>query len=341
MTSYAYTADRVDGFSVTFGEAIERFEYAPERYLRHYGYDIASRELQRSFGDAAARPGSVLVAVEGDLAMAVVVPNAYLSQHFDVPIAHVLPIVSAVSDDRSELVRTALRRAAREAHAEGLELLIHRVEADDVEGVQGAAQAGMRLLETSTTWVNDANKAEHQVTYAGDCSFTVHYNGDVPDWSKGELDAILGLGSRLRLVGDHYHTDRRLSDSRADDLFSEWARRSLFGELGEVLVCVWREGVVVGFGGWQLWSHFDERYGLRILGDGFGYVLPDAAVRSCSRGIADAVGNVMHLDCQLLEWTTQATNAPMTNVLAARKSLRYCKAAHVFHGWTDEILAGW
>ncbi|MEZ5138982.1 MAG: hypothetical protein R2711_09530 [Acidimicrobiales bacterium] len=308
----------------------DRDPHAPLRPLARFGHDIA-RAHRVDHLAAALGAGAETLAVRdgGDLVGAVVhrsVPD--LTEHFEQPVHEVVALLSEPDGDRRRLAHVGLD-ALRDLLAVPT-LVLLRLEGDDLEAAAGASAVGYRLRETSLSFVNDLARRDLNPPRS-DADVRVHRfaDGPLPD----EVRAAVRRG-RTSFVDDHYHADPRLDRARCDDLYDRVRDRVVEGIGADVLVSRHLDGHMVGFGTWRRAREL-EPYGVAMVDNAFGFRLPGAPAGNLSE-VGAYVCDEPLLENRLLEWSTQATNYPMVNMLCRRPSIRLCRTTQVLHGWSDE-----
>jgi hypothetical protein len=312
-------------------------EFAPLRYLAMFGHDVAGQEQRDRAERILDAPGAHLVReVDAQVvgqASASPVPD--LSEHFGLPFHEVGPLLTPLgADDRSTTVKELLDALVRDVADQAPGVVMLRLETDDLAGLLGAEEAGFRLRETTVTYVNDLERASRNPTVEMGDAVRLHRFGVDEPLPESTFTGIRGQASQV--TQDHYHADPRLPDERCDALYERVLDRGLRGEGSDCIVMrIGDDGRLQGFGTWRHWSELD-RYGVSMAGSSFGFRAPGApagflhevAAFVCATSIT---GN------RLLEWSTQATNFPMVNMMCRQPSIRFCRSSYVLHRWTDGV----
>ena len=89
------------------------------------------------------------------------------------------------------------------------------------------------------------------------------------------------------------------------------------------------------FLGQHIALHDLDPFGVSIVGSSFGFRVEGAPPGNLT-AVAEHVCNRPIVDNRLLEWSTQATNYSMVNMLCRQPSIRLCRTTQVLHRWTDE-----
>ncbi|WP_426574203.1 hypothetical protein [Aquihabitans sp. McL0605] len=315
-------------------EALARADdFAPLRYLAMFGSPVGG-ELAALAAQRVQRSGHLVVtgatAITGAAGVAEV---PYLAEHFGVPFRHIGPVVTADPEPglRAPIVSELLAEIVAEPDGGVPRLDVLRVEADDLGCYHAAIANGFLPYETTLTWVNDLER--------------VHLNPPKTSWPDIEVmrigideapseDALAGLrGGGALIAGDHYHNDPRLDSARAASLYERWLDRGLKGDGSDVAVLRYHEGALIGIGLWTKWRDL-EPFGVSMVGNGFGF-RAGWAPPGTTQDFSSIVCNRPLLDNRLLEWSTQATNYPMANMISREPSIRLCRTSHVLHRWSD------
>lgn len=307
--------------------------FAPLRYLQLFGISVGGLVQRDAVGDLAA--AGHLRVVPGVVGAVGALPVPYLSEHFGVPFRHTGPVLTGPDATRSERFDRALAligAVVAEPHEGEPRLDVLRLEADDLAGLHAAQQVGFRLLETTLTWVNDLERIHLNPPRADWPDIEVVRLGIDPRPSEETLSGLRGGGALIG--GDHYHHDERLDPVLAASLYERWLDRGLEGDGSDVAVLRFHEGALIGIGLWTRWRHL-ERYGVAMLGNGFGF-RAGWAPPGTTQDFSAIVCNRPLLDNRLLEWSTQSTNYPMANMISREPSIRLCRTSHVLHRWSDQ-----
>jgi hypothetical protein len=315
-------------------ELAHKSPWAPLRYLSMFGHEVAGEVLADQVAVATEGPGVHLTttapgspSVEAQVS---VVPVPDLEAHFGMPFHEAGTLLSrAEGTDRREAVEAMLDRALSRLDAPGAPgVVMCRVEADDVQGLLGAEAAGFRVLETTVTFVNDLLRADRNPA-PPDVEVRVVRPGTDP--VDPELFGPL-RGQPSQVSDSHYHRDPRLPDDRCDALYERLFERALDGVGADVVVMRMHESRIASLGSWRHWGEL-EPYGVSMAGSAFGFRAswaPPGNQAVVSRVTGEPItGN------RLLEWSTQASNLPMVNMICRQPSMRLCRTSYVLHCWTD------
>lgn len=312
-----------------------RPQLAPLRYLRLFGHDIGGQEQHDRVARALKGDGTHLV-LETDgrvAAQASIAEVRDLTDHFDVPFHEVGPVLV---DPRSPVPRALAAQLLLEALVDSVAgtppgVVMLRLESDDGDGLLGAEEAGFRIRETSLTYVNDLERRHRNGPVDLGDTIRVHRFADGGPLEREFIDRVKGDASRVAM--DHYHADPRLPDAACDALYERLLERLLHGVGSDVLIMRIHEGEPAGMGTWRHWSEA-EPYGVSMAGSSFGFRIGSAPPGLLNE-VTDYVCNESITGNRLLEWSTQAANLPMANMIARPNSIRLCRTSHVLHRWTD------
>ncbi len=315
-------------------QAAERGDFAALRYLDNFGYRLAGAE-QRSRAERILKGPGLHLAVDsrggwgGQLSAW---PVDDLTSHFGVMFHEIGPILS-VPDRRLDAARHLLSAMVDRIVESSGGVMMLRVEADDHEALLAAQEAGFRLMETTLTFVNDLERSGRNPPGGRTASVRLHQFE-----TDGPLDAQLfepAMGGAAQVTQDHYHADPRLPDEACDSLYERLLERGLRGVGADCVVMrVGDDGRLQGFGTWRHWSEL-EPFGVSMAGNSFGFRVPGAPAGFLHE-VAAFVCNNSITGNRLLEWSTQASNHPMVNMMCRQPSIRLCRTSHVLHRWTDD-----
>ena len=305
--------------------------YAPLRYLRLFGHPIDQREQQDRVARQIDGEGVHLVVERRGVVCGQVTarPIQDLTDIFEVPVHDVGPVLVAPDHPRTEvaaLLLAAVRSSVREAEPG---FLLLRLEGDDYDAMLAAEATGFRLRETTLTFVNDLARRGRNPP-PPDHDIRLH-RFDIDGPLADEQYAML-RSQRFQLIDDHYHADPRLPNDRCDALYARVFDRTLRGESADALVIRYVDDRVASMGTWRHWQHLAE-YGVSMAGSPFGFRSEDAPPGNI--GVTSFACNESITGNDLLEWSTQATNFAIVNMVSRLPSLRHCRTSYMFHGWTD------
>lgn len=312
-------------------ELADNDAFAPMRWLDRFGEPVSGRHRSDQIQTALRTAPPPLVVRDGRHVLGGLLWRAVpdLAEHFDVPVHEVVAIVVDPGADRRPVVAELVSTLRSELAGDG-GLMMLRVEADDRAGLAGATQTGFELFETSLSFVNDLERRHLNPPYDA-TGIRIHRfaEGPLPD----EMVAVLRQAP-TRVVDDHYHADPRLDDVRCDALYDRLRDRVVEGIGADVVVYHELDGVITGFGTFKRATDV-EPYGIALLDGSIGFQFPGAPAGQ-SGASAAFMCNEPLLENRFTEWGTQATNYPMVNMLAGRRSIRLCRSSYMLHCWTDE-----
>lgn len=310
--------------------------WAPLRYLALFGLDVAAVEQADRVARTLDGPGGHLVAAAGTDVVGQVSarPIEDLTDHFDTQFFEAGPLLT---DDRPDVDRAVvgrmLLRALRQSLAEGEPAAIAlRLEADDLDGLLAAESAGFRVRETTATFINDLQRRDKNPPWEIGDSVRLHRFGIDPELPASTFDGLRGQAGQVVL--DHYHADPWLPNDRCDALYERVLDRALHGIGADALVLRFLGEKLIGLGTWRHWREL-EPYGVSMAGSAFGFRVEGAPVGN-QYEVAAYVCNQSLTGNRLLEWSTQANNFPMINMMSRQPSIRLCRTSHVLHCWTDD-----
>jgi hypothetical protein len=230
--------------------------------------------------------------------------------------------------DRREATQALLDRALAELGGGVPGVVMCRVEADDVQGLLGAEAAGFRVLETTVTFVNDLRRADRNPPPPAE---EVRVVRPGVDHVAPELFGPL-RGQPSQVSDSHYHRDPRLPDDRCDALYERLFERALDGVGADVVVMRMHEDRIASLGTWRHWGEL-EPYGVSMAGSAFGFRASWAPPGN--QAVVSRVTGGPITGNRLLEWSTQASNLAMVNMICRQPSMRLCRTSYVLHCWTD------
>jgi hypothetical protein len=307
--------------------------HAPLRYLDLFKHPIAQQELADRVARHLEEPGAHLVAVEGGSTVGAVTvrPIPDLVTMFDVPVHEVVAVLTAEGHgpDRTRIGRRLLEAGLEAVAPEGAGLVLLRLEADDAEALLAAEGAGFRIRESTITFVNDLDRRDRNPPPPEQDIRLHRFSEDGP--LTEELRSHL-RSQQFQLVDDHYHADPRLPDERCDALYARVFDRALAGEGADALVMRFVDDEIASMGTWKHWSNL-EAYGVSMAGSSFGFRADTAPPGNI--GVTSFACNETITGNRLLEWSTQATNFAIVNMVIRLPSMRHVRTSYMLHAWTD------
>ncbi|MEO5897313.1 MAG: GNAT family N-acetyltransferase [Vicinamibacterales bacterium] len=222
--------------------------------------------------------------------------------------------IREVTDDTADLI--AAMKAA------GVELVIARLPAADVAGLNRLEDLGFRIKDLQVTHRFDlARFAPAHVPAAGLA---------VRDFDAGDVDQIVDLAARSFSGYGHYAADQRLDRGLCRDGYADWARRSCEdSSVADKVIVAVDDRTVHGF----LTLQISESGGHRYAAGGLGAVAPEHRGNGAfSAVVAHGLEWGAALGLAWEEHNALATNYPVHRVFAGL-GFRIADASATLHAW--------
>ncbi len=297
----------------------------PEAMITSYFLQYISGLLSNS-GD-----NSLLIAREQGaeiIGVAVLERLSWDTLHFGVKMARVGHLISCGSYEREFFVKDQLLSAVIDlCKKEEIVFISAKPNVGDFSSIHCLEENGFRLMSTYQNYLLDkkfyvprmANNKENLCTNR--------------PFEPKDLPSVLFLAKGSFRVS-HFYADRRLSRSRCDDLYIEWARKSCEGYVKEVLI-IEVDNRPAGFATFDIDEPFSQFMGVKLgrfvlcaISPGFRR---KGVFRSHVNQAADSyLRKVDLIDIEIPVDNWRASH-PWSQVGA-----RVANCRHVFHRWLDK-----
>ena len=316
--------------------------WAPHRYLRIFGTDVGGAAQQAAVSRAIKARGMHLVAVDADQTVGYigVERNDDLSEHFEIPIFEIGPVLTHPDGDRRVIAGPLVEAAVEQVdlqRSSDRSLVMMRIGADDVDLQSSSQVVGFAVRDILLTFINDLARAHRNpvVPESYPHISIVELDGRT-DWLTADDMDRLRIGAGY-FIHDHYHRDPLLDDERCQKLYLRQLERSIAGEGADVAVVHRQEEAILGVGFWRKNQDLaalgvllaDGSFGLRLSGGPPGVVSDEFSSYVCNRPVVDN---------RLLEWSTQVTNFSQVNMATRERSIRLCRSSMALHLWRGGMV---
>ena len=213
----------------------------------------------------------------------------------------------------------------------GYEHVMARIIAFDISA-QIAEKSGFSLVDTNVKYGIDLRRASVQkfdgsvLEGEGARYEVVRCPCDLPEL----VDIAKISWSRTKVAIDRFHADTGLPEKLADDVYTEWLKNSLTGELADYVIVPRVDGKVAGF--LTLKQHVDKvgytAIGLLVL----AAVDPSMRGKSIYTNMISLGLRVLKRDSEVVETGTQVTNYAVQKAWV-QLGLKQVTTTYVFHKW--------
>lgn len=262
-------------------------------------------------------------------AATIVTPEPMVSEHLEVATASVAHVLCADgTTDRHSIIRELLEQVVDISRQEGTDLLVHRVAADDVEGLSAAQRAGFDVCDATLTFLADA-AADVPTQPAPGLTVETH-EGVVSDVLSAE--ELRGLESTATLVGlSHYRADPALPHEAIDRLHGEVVRAVASGTSSDCLTVVRHDGQIVGLESEVTDRTLRDLTGLDLRRCNLLSVRPDDP--AACRALFTAVGRRRFPGGSLHTWELQIRDTDTIRCVERSGVAQPVRAELVLHRW--------
>lgn len=224
------------------------YRWGGRRGIDRVRHGLEARALVGAYELALTAPGSrvFVESLDGAPAAATILePKPMESDCFGVATAALSNVVCAPGQpERPVIVRRLLERARRDAERHGVELLILRVDSDDIETLAAAQQVGFAVCEATATWLADSDSTAHPLDLPPGFQAEVHEGTVAGVLSEQEVERLTAVTSRWDQ--NHFRADPRLPSDAVDRFYGEWVRNIASGSWSDCIFIVRSEGRLVG-----------------------------------------------------------------------------------------------
>ncbi len=228
---------------------------------------------------------------------------------------------------RRQVIGRLLDRLIGWASDRGIDCLLCKTFSDDVEIVHALERRGFLLMDTLLNYVCDLQRDPLDTISRPplDAGFDIRPAGD-------EVDALMAL-AQAAFHGHfgRFHSDERISQSRATRIYEEWMRSSLEGYADLILVAECG-GRIAGCSIWKEPSALERRLGIRLGHYSIGLVHPDFHRRGLFTALTYAGIARLADQVDYIEGPTHINNYAVQRGYG-RLHWRIHDAHHSFHKW--------
>jgi len=310
-------------------DALERLDPLVEAYpfKAYRNYRVLSRkkqdEVQRAELRAALQHPGGFALIDRDPATiaALVRPLPWDSAFFDLAMAR-LVLVHDGSQGRAAL-RALIESACEASRANGIRHLSARIDVADAEAVQALEDTGFRMMDALATYIYPLKRPAPE---AGKDM------GVLRLYEPADRDQILEI-TREAYHGfrGRYHLDPHLPQSRSDELYVEWAKKSCDGEWADVvLVTENGRGVLHGWASYRQIEPVSTVGGAPIRGGGLGACRREKP--GAYAGLLRAATIRIHGGGATTEMQTQVFNFATIRLYEAVDT-QFVRAEYTLHAW--------
>jgi hypothetical protein len=310
-----------------------KYRWSGRQGLNRVDEGIEERALIASYRRAFSSPDTVVVVEltdDGPAAATTMTDKPMESEAFGSATAALSHVIAAEDlPDRLRIVTELLTRARDIAGGRGVELLILRVDADDVCTLAAAQRAGFTVHESTMTWLADSHGGGSAPPPRGRLEVEVH-EGDVSSaLSAGEIEQLAEVTAVWEL--NHFHADPRLARSAVKRFYRQWVHNIAAGEWSDCLFIARLDGRIVGVESEVSDRELRELTGVDVRVGEWIVVLE----RGLGAGAAlmTAAGHHRHPSGRYHSWETQIRNTPTIRCIEQTGVARPIRSAYTLHCW--------
>lgn len=251
------------------------------------------------------------------------------TEHFGIVTGGLSNVLSPPSTpDRHQAVEHLLRYGADVADSRGIELLVLRVDADDVDTLVAAQDVGFTVYETTTTWLLDAHQGRDDADATLD--ITCH-TGPVKDLlPPGFVDGLADAAARWGL--GHLCVDRRIPEEGVRSFYRAMIDNVVSGRWGDYLYLARSGGTVAALSAELSDPQVRRHSGANVLNTEWWAVLePGSGV---GKAMTHQVSRITDRDARYRSWETQVRNFPTTRCIVHTGIARPIRSAYTLHRWS-------
>lgn len=316
------------------GEVAATFPWGPWRGLDRVAPGAQAAVLVGAVADAEADAAAQVVARRHGGAMVGVTtlePKPMETELLGVRTAALSTCLTDVArPDRRVLVESLLEDALSAAADGGVDLLVHRIDSEDVDALAAAQALGFRVCEATASWLVDADAPETRLPLPEGTVLTTYEGPEVP----GALRPVEVAALSARTAAwdqNHFRADPRLDDAAVDRFYGAWIGNIASGAFSDFVAVLRRGDDILGIQSERtdrtLLAHtgLDVRVAewLVVLapGEGAGAVLMHAA------------GSHRRAEGRHHWWETQLRNLATIRSFEATGRARPVRSAYTLHAW--------
>jgi len=232
------------------------------------------------------------------------------------------------TEGRLEVLRALSARLCADAADDGVELLLLRVDADDVEALSAAQSAGFHVHEATITHLADAEGAAPPVLPAG-LEVEVHEADVTSALTRDEVERLAAATARWEL--NHFHADPRLPRDGVRRFYSQWVHNIASGRWSDCLNVARRDGRVVGIQSELSDRELRAATGVDVrVGEWILVLEPGTGAGSALMAVA---GRHRHPGGTHHSWETQLRNLATLRCIQQTGVARPIRSGYTLHAW--------
>jgi hypothetical protein len=289
--------------------------------------------LSGSYRRAAADPVARIVTEPSSgepQAATILRPKPMESATLGVATAAASHVVSPVGTaDRFGVVRRLLRAARHVAAEDGVELLILRVDSDDVDTLAAAQCEGFAVHEATTTWLADSGTDAAQAPLPPGLRVEIHEGDVTAALSPEEIEQLAEATARWDL--NHFHADPLIPRAAVDRFYRQWVHNIASGEWSDCLFVARLDGRVVGVESEVSDGELRDLTGVDVRAGEWIVVLERGV--GAGAALMSAAGHHRFPSGRYHSWETQIRNAPTIRCIEQTGVARPIRSAYTLHAW--------
>ncbi len=297
------------------------YSYKPYRNYRAISRRAQEAVLEAEIRETLAHPEGAVHVVERDGIDAAVVGRRlrWDTAFFGVSMAR----IEYMLGDTPALGEPALAACLGAFRASGVQHVSARADVADVPAIHLLEENGFRLMDALVTYITRPGKEPPQ---------GVREVGDIRPLRAGDAEPLVEIArDAYRGFRGRFHLDPHLKAARTDELYVEWARQAVSGDLSEmVLVSEGHDGRLVGFLAFRRREPVSSVSGVPVFGGGLGACRRDRP--GAYAGLIRAGTIWAHEHGGVAETQTQNYNFPTIRTYEA-VGAHYVRAEYTLHAW--------
>lgn len=309
---------------------------ADYRWAGRRGLDLAQpglehRSLVGSYQLASVDPDARTLVVQGrtrPAAATIMRPKPMESSAFRIKTAELSHVVCAPETvDRHDVVRELLGRSLAAAADHEVELVVLRVDAEDVQTLDAAQRVGFAVHECTLTWLADSQE-DSLADPSIDVSVETYEGGVRQALPRDVLEHLSAKTAGWQM--SHFGADPRLPPEAVERYYGQWMHNIAAGTWSDCLFVARHRGRIVG-----LESEVSDRALLAETGvtirNGEWIVVLEPGL-GAGRALMSAAGRHRYPGGRFHQWETQARNAPIIRCIE-QTGARPIRSAYTLHAW--------
>jgi hypothetical protein len=287
----------------------------------------------RAFVNTANDPEGRIVVVHdngGVAAHATLRPRVMETEAFGFAVAGIdAPYCPPHRADRLVQVQRLLGNALCQAADDGVELVVLKVDADDVDSLVAAQRAGFEVVDLAITLLADAERAPGPVAPPPGVTIEVA-RGEVAGLIDQEtIDILADRTAKWQL--NHHRADPRMPNYAVERFYRAWIPNIGAGRWSDQLTVVRSEGEVIAIHSAVLDPVLATDLGARVYTDTW------MIARYQGRGVATAMLSAAVQGAppvaRFMEWETQARNISTIRRCESTGAALVVRTSYTLHAW--------